>query len=641
MKKRRGVSTRSKADSRIDPVTLQVLRNSFETACQEAGITLMRSSYTPMVKEGADFGAAIFDGNGEMIASAGFVMAHNVSMPFSVKALLGEYDHGEMHDGDVFITNDPYIGSNHLPDVTLMTPCFEKGEVVAFSANRTHWADVGGMFAGSMSGTGTEIYQEGVRIPALRIVSRGRMNDEVLRLMMANMRVPEDREGDLRAQISANNAGIRKFSQIVKKYGKGMTLRYAEALKDYAEELTRNEISSTIPEGKYESVEFMDNDGVVLDRLVKLRLSLSVKGSNLVADFTGSDSQSLGAANLTYPNTVAALIEAMRFLFPPYIPLNEGSFRPVTIIAPEGTLVNPRFPAATALGPTGLLKIIRWAYFAALAPVIPEKIAASEYNATGDFIASGRDSMRNRPYVLYTLWEGGSGGALGTDGMHAIRHGVGALMNTPVEVLEAEYPLMVEKVALRQDSDGAGRFRGGAGVVRRYRALDNVSWSIATEKNRIGPWGLFGGKSGARSDVRVERPEKGETISISKMGGKVGKIALAKGDVLVLMSPGGGGFGDPLSRNPDYVSRDCKEGYISIERAKEEYGVVVDPQTFRVDEGMTKELRDELDSRRSGRLEVFSYGVEIPEVNEINEKARRAIGDARFHYLSTGKNFAS
>ena len=622
-----------RSDGRVDPVTLQVIRNSLETSCQEAGITLMRTSYTPMVKEGTDFGAAVFDSRGEMIASAGFVMAHNVSMPYAVRELIKEYSPAEMHSGDAFITNDPYLGSNHLPDVTLISPYVEKGEVIAYSANRTHWSDVGGMFAGSMSGTGTEIYQEGVRIPIIKIASRDQVNKEVLSLMVANMRVPEDREGDLRAQIAANRSGVKKMVQIIKRYGRKAVFEYAEALKDYSERLTRYEIES-IPSGRYEAVEFMDNNGVDMDKFVKLKLTLTINGSDITADFTGSDPQSRGSVNLTYPNTTACIIEAMRFLCAANIPLNQGCFRPVRVVAPEGTIVHPRFPAATALGPTGLWKVIRWAYYAALAPAVPSKIAASEYNATGDFLASGYDSKRRRQFVLYTLWEGGSGGGLGKDGMNAIRHGVGALMNTPVEILEAEYPILVEQVALRRDSGGPGRFPGGLGVVRRYRALDNIAWSIASEKNRIAPWGLFGGKPSARAEVSVERP--GGVVSISKMGGKIGRIDLSPGDVLVLQSPGGGGFGDPLWRDPERVRADYSEGYVSPDRAKEEYGVIIDPSTHLVDHDKTEKLREEMRPRAPKRR-IFSFDIDLPEIREVNERAEKSMDKSTLRYLATGE----
>lgn len=618
---------------KIDPIMLQVVRSSLETACQETAITLMKAAYTPIVKEGADFGTALFDAKGEMIGSAGFVMSQSVTMPFTMKALLEEYPGEEMRAGDAFITNDPYLGSNHLPDVTLIAPYVEDGELLTLFANRTHWSDVGGMFPGSMSGSGTEIYQEGVRIPILKIASRDIVDREVLSLITANMRIPEDREGDLRAQIASNRTGMRKLAQSFKRYGKRTMLSYADALKDYAEKMTRHEIDS-IPDGSYESVDFMDNDGVDMSRFVKLKLRLTVKGSHLTADFTGSDPQSKGAVNLTFPNTVGGVIQTMRFVFPPYIPLNEGCFRPVDVIAPEGTIVNARFPAAVALGPTGLWRRIRWAYFAALAQVLPKKVAASEYSATGDFLASGHDPRDDRQFVLYTLWEGGSGGVWGKDGMHAIRHGEGALMNTPAEILESEYPILVEAVALRKDSAGAGLFRGGLGIERRYRALSDFSWSIASERNRISPFGLFGGRCAARAEVLIERTN-GETTSISQLGGKVARVDLHQGDVLVLRSPGGGGYGHPLWRDPVRVQKDCREGCVSPERARAEYGVVLEGPNLEIDIEATVRVREELRPGAVEGLRFYDFGVPLPEIEETNAMAIDVMGIDKIRRLAT------
>jgi N-methylhydantoinase B len=471
--------------------------------------------------------------------------------------------------------------------------------------------------AGSVSANATELYGEGLRIPPVKVFRAGRLQADVLKLIMSNLRVPNEREGDMRAQIAANELGKRRLRALVEKYGRETVLGCAEEFKDYSERRVRAEIER-IPDGTYEFFDFMDNDGVE-DGLVRFAAAVTVRGSDMTIDLSGSAPQRRGPVNSPLANTIAAVLVAVQhFLNDPRIPLTEGTYRPIRVIAPEGSVVNPRFPAPCG-SVTGSSRRIIWTVLGALGQAVPLRMTGSNFGSMCDIGISGVDPRSGERFVIYAIVEGGWGARRDRDGMSAMRNLMGQIMNTPAELFEVHEPLFVERVALRVDSGGPGTFRGGLGVVREYRALTACDVAIALDRCLIGPWGFAGGKSGLRMEVEIHRAD-GEVISVAAMGGKVSGLRLQPGDALVILSPGGGGWGPPYARDVERVERDVRYGYVSPERALRDYGVAIDPRSLAVDPNATREARSRLRAQQRPN-ELYGFDVEMAEIDELNRSA--------------------
>ena len=521
-----------------DPIKLEVFKNLFASVAEEMGVALCRTGHSPNIKERRDYSCAIFDERGEMIAQAAHIPVHLGSMPLAVKAAM---EGRRVRRGDTIILNDPYRGGTHLPDLTLISPVFgeDTSSPLFFVANRAHHADVGGMAPGSM-GVATEIFQEGIRIPPVTLVKGGDLNRDVFDLLLANVRTPEEREGDLEAQLAANETGRRRLLEIVARYGADDTLRYTEELKAYAERMTREAIRR-IPEGCYRFEDYLDDDGVTAEP-IRIAVAVTVKGGQAVVDFTGTSPQVAGSVNAVYAVTLSAVFYVFRCLVDFDIPSNAGCMVPLTVIAPEGSVVNARPPAAVAGGNVETSQRIVDVLLGALAQALPDRIPAASAGTMSNLVIGGTDHERGRHFAYYETIAGGMGARPTRDGVDAVQTHMTNTRNTPIEALEHAYPLRVLRYEIRRGSGGRGRHRGGDGIRRDVELLTDAAVGLLADRRRFRPYGLRGGESG----------QGGESILISPDGerslGSKFHLRARAGEIISIRTPGGGGYGRPEGR---------------------------------------------------------------------------------------------
>jgi len=550
--------------SPIDAITLEVIRNALIEVAEEMNVNLIRTAYSPNIKERRDCSCALFDSQGRMFAQAECIPVHLGAMPFSVKAAIERIEAFE--PGDTVVLNDPFAGGAHLPDITFVTPIFLGKDVVAFSANRAHHADVGGKMPASLAGDTTEIFQEGLRIPPVKLWRGGQMDDDLARMIMANVRTPEERLGDLRAQKAANETGRRRFLEIVERNGFGVVAAAVDQTMDYSERRMRAEIAA-LPGGVYGYEDYLDSDGIGADK-VKIQVVVDIEGSELTVDFSGSSSQVEGPVNAVYAVTASATYYAIRALTDPDIPPNDGCYRSINIIAPEGTVVNARPPAAVVGGNLETSQRIVDALIGALAKAVPEKAIGACQGTMNSVTLGGIDPRSGKPYTIYETVAGGLGGRSSKDGIDGIQCHMTNTLNTPVEALEIAYPLRVERYELRTDSCGAGRWRGGLGVRRDIRVIDHrAKLSLLGDRRLLQPYGIFGGDPGQSGSQFII--VDGEEHPVPAKG----SLVLEPDMVISVRTPGGGGYGNPSERLRDLVVRDYLEGRISAEYAMERYGL--------------------------------------------------------------------
>jgi len=550
----------------VDPVTLEVVRNGCEAVCEEMNATLIRTSYSPNIKERRDCSCALFDGDGEMISQAENMPVHLGAMPFSVAAALDRFPPADLQPGDAVLVNDPFHGGAHLPDLTLVTPVFEGGEVVAFAANRAHHADVGGARAGSVAADSTEIYQEGLRIPPVKLYEGGERNPAVMAMVRANVRTPEERQGDLRAQEAANRTGSRRFEELLDEHGPGEVEAALAEIKDYSERRMRAEIED-LPDGTYTFADVLDGDGQGNEDL-PVRAAVTVDGDAITVDFAGTADQTDGPVNAVFAVTASATYYAVRCVTDPDIPPNHGCYRPISIETPEGSIVDPEPPAAVVGGNLETSQRVTDVVLGALAEADPERVVAGCQGTMNNVTFGGTDPRDSRPYTFYETQAGGFGGRAGKDGMDGVHVHMSNTLNTPAEVLETAYPLRVAAYSLREDSGGAGQFRGGLGVRRDIAVRDHrATFSLLAERHEHAPYGLAGGADGTTGGAWLERD--GETTRLPAKATRT----LRPGDVVSVRTPGAGGYGDPADRSLDALARDVRLGKVSVEAAVEAYGV--------------------------------------------------------------------
>lgn len=520
-----------------DPVMLEVMKNLYASVPEEMGAALVRSAFSPNITERRDCSCALFDGRGTMIAQAAHVPVHLGSTPLSVEVAIREID---FEPGDVVILNDPFRGGTHLPDITAISAVFlGTGKKPSYYvANRAHHADVGGMTPGSM-GPSTEIFQEGLRLPPVRLVRRGAMQHELLDLVLANVRTPDERFGDLSAQIAANRTGEARLVELVDRYGKRTALRYGRELVSYAARRMREALAK-IPDGTYTFEDALDDDGFDDDESpVDIRVAIHVDGKHATVDFTGTAPQGRGNLNANYAITVSAVFYVFRTLLEADLPSNAGCLAPITILAPEGSVVNASFPSAVAGGNVETSQRIVDVLYGALAKAVPRRIPAASAGTMNNVVIGGHDPVRGRPFTYYETIAGGMGARPEQDGLSAVHTHMTNTLNTPIEALESSTPLRVTRYEIRNGSGGDGAHRGGDGVIREIEALAPVSWSVLLERRILAPYGLAGGKSGATGrDWITERGRKRRIAP--KASGQ-----LAPGDRITLETPGGGGHGRP------------------------------------------------------------------------------------------------
>ena len=513
---------------RTNPVQLEIFKSLFHAIAEEMGATLKRTAFSPNIKERRDYSCAFFDAHGDVIAQGDHMPVHLGSMPLSVKAAI---DHCEILPGDVIILNDPYKGGTHLPDITLVSGVFSKKKLLFFVATRAHQSDIGGMSPGSMP-LAEEIYQEGLRIPPVKLTR------EVWDMLLANVRTPEEREGDVSAMLGANHTGERRLMEIVAKYGWPEVRRHITEILDYSERMTRHAIAA-IPNGTYEAEDFLDNDGIT-DKPIAIRVKIRIKGDKAVIDFSNSGPQAEGSVNAVYAITASVVFYVFRTLVGVSIPSNAGGMRPLEIIAPEGTIVNARPPAAVCGGNVETSQRIVDVLYKCLAQALPGRIPAASQGTMNNFTFGGIDPRTNQPVAYYETVSGGMGARPTMNGLSGVHTHMTNSLNSPVEALEHAYPIRVLRYSLRPKSGGRGKYRGGDGIIREMQFLTKAQVTLLSDRRKFAPYGLNGGAPGAAgSNVLIRSNGKREELP-SKFTAWV-----QSGDVISIQTPGGGGWGKP------------------------------------------------------------------------------------------------
>ncbi len=554
------------SNNTIDPISLEIAWNGLKSIADECFITLMRSAFSTNVKERHDHSTAIADANGRLIVQAEMALPiHLASMTGLMRYILDRYA-GDISPGDVFIANDPHVaGGTHLPDINMAMPVFDGEKLVGFVANIIHHADVGGAAVGSMSGGLDEIYKEGLRIPIMRLYSKGKLNDDLMRMLLLNMRLPEERRGDLNAQISACKLGVRRVEEMIELHGSDTLSLIFDEIVDRTEIRIRKAIA-TLPDGEYQFTDYMDDDGAGTED-IKIQLRIEKRGDRILFDFEGTDPQVPGNFNMTLNATQSALCFSLKALLDPGVPNNDGIFRAIELKAPEGSFVNCQHPAAVAMRANSCQRVVD-CVFGALAQQIPDKVIAAANGANTSAVFAGMDPRTGRQYVYLETLGGGMGARATHDGKDGVQVNITNTSNLPVEAIELEYPLRVEEYSLIEDTGGAGRYRGGMGIRRIIRPVDHeCEFNGVGERFRHKPWGLFGGQDGEAGKFYL-RSDSGE---ITPLSSKASRVRLRADAVAVLETPGAGGYGDPALRSAEDLQRDIESGKFTEDYIRKHY----------------------------------------------------------------------
>ena len=566
----------------LDPITLAVIKSALDAIVDEMAYAVIRTARSEIIRDVMDYSAALCDAEGRLIAQAKTIAQHLGAVPDAMQSVRHEFA-GDLHPGDVVVMNDPYAGGMHIPDVFLFLPIFVEGTLEAFAVVIGHQTDMGGRVPGSNASDSTEVYQEGLRIPPVKLYERGVPSRAVHRIIEKNVRVPDRVLGDIGAEYAACKVGERELGKLFARYGRAVTRAYLDALLDYAERVTRAEIARW-PKGTYRFTDYLDSDGFS-DAPVPLTVAITIHDDgHLTCDWTGSSPQVKAALNSTLSFTKSCTYLSVRSVLRQDVPNNAGIFRCIDVVAPEGTILNPRLPgacAARALTGYRMLDVM----LGALAQALPERVpAAGEGGNT--VLSMGGQTREHRPFVLVDMITGAWGGRPDKDGMEAVTNPSQNMSNSPVEVLEAHHPIRVDEYGFVPDSCGAGRFRGGLGLRRRYTLLnDEATLQLRSDRMAFRPYGLAGGG-----------PARG-TRNVLNPGGEAREMpakfatTLRRGDVVLHEQPGGGGHGDPFAREPERVAEDVRDEKVSIEYARREHGVVIDAATLKVDEAATRAAR--------------------------------------------------
>jgi N-methylhydantoinase B len=570
-----------------DPILLELIKNALDTIVDEMAIALVRTAYSNNLKNAMDMSCALCDAEGRLIAQGLTLPLHLGSIPDAMARVRQKFA-GRTNPGDVFILNDPFEGGTHLPDFYIFKPIFLDGALVGWSASIGHQLDVGGKTPGGNGCDATEIFQEGLRIPAVKLYAAGEPVEAVFEMIDRNVRVPRQVLGDVRSQVAACLTGEKAYLKLIAQHGAERFQACTTTLLAQAERLARTAISR-MPDGTYEFTDWLDDDGIDPDP-IPLTVALTVAGDRLIADFTGSAPQVRGGINSPLPFTKSAVYATVRHLIGGDPPNNEGYFRPIEVIAPPGTIVNPVMPAAVAArGLTGFR--LANALFGALAQIAPDRVFACEVGGDTGVSFGGYDRER-RPFVFLEFLFGSWGGRPARDGVDACSSSVVNFSNNPIEVIESEYPLLIERYGYVPDSGGAGKHRGGLAVERQYRFLEATgTLQLRTDRRQHLPYGLAGGRPGTPSD-NVLNPD-GEARQLPSKC----TLEIRRGDVFRHLLAGAGGWGDPLERDPELVLKDVLEEKLSVDYARREYGVAIDVTARKVLAEDTAALRA---ARRAG-----------------------------------------
>jgi N-methylhydantoinase B len=573
----------------FDPIAFELFKNALFSMTDDMALTIFRTTYSGVLKDNMDFSTGFADAGGKLVAQGLTLPGHLGSVPTALASVLRHFD-DDMAPGDVFIMNDPFDGGMHLPDIFIFKPLYHEGERLGFACTCCHHSDVGGRVAGSNASDSTEIYAEGLRIAPMKLYEAGKLNKTIMTFIEKNVRLPVQVQGDLRAQLAACHIAEAQFADLVSKYGAALTKRLMAEVLDHAERLTRAELAK-LPDGEWSFEDFIDDDGIDYGKSIRLFVTIRKSGDSMVVDWTGTNPQVKGAINNTLSFTKAASYCAVRSVLPQNIPSNEGVYRAIEVICPPGTIGNCVLPAACAArGLTGFRMVD--CMFGALAMMLPDKVMAAGDGGNTGISIGGYDAHR-KPFVYVDFTCGAWGGSPWADGLEGNSHMMANMASQSIEVTEAEMPLSIIAYEFVTDKAGAGKYRGGVPFRRDYRFLEHEGMlQVRSDRRDHRPFGLYGGSPGQPSENYLN-PETDHRLLPSKL-----TMTIRKGDVFRHVLAGGGGWGDPLERDPHAVLRDVRNEFLSADRAKSDYGVVVDTATWRVDAEATERLRTKIGNAR-------------------------------------------
>jgi N-methylhydantoinase B len=557
----------------IDPARFEVVKNALLSAAEEMKIVLAKTAYSPLLKVAGDYSCGIFNARGEMVAQGPDLPLHLGSMPDAVRSVALAFP--DVAEGDVFIHNDPYHGGSHLPDVNVVMPAFHAGQLLGFGCVRAHWPDIGSATPGSY-GAVTEIYGEGLRLPPVRLYRNGVPDPNVEAIILANVRTPAERLGDLRAQVAANRRAVQRMLGLADKYGTAELLRIMDAVLDYSEAMMGQALLA-LPDGEASFTDVFDGDGVLEgnqteDATFRVRITLRKQGGGIAADFAGSDPQVAGPMNAPLSVTASGVYAALKMIVDPnsLIPPNSGCWRRVRVTAPPGSVVHAQEPAPVVYANHEMSHRIADMTFAAMASIAPDRVMAGSQGTSGVVTFGGTDYRTDERFVSYESTKGGFGARPMKDGINAVSAVVSNMLNTPIEVLEMSFPLRVEEYALVPDSGGAGTWRGGLGARRSWRILErDVRGATCFERVVTPPFGQAGGREGSRARLWMDLPDGTRRTLPGK-----GAYTAPAGALVVIEAPGSGGFGPSSGRDPAALRADLLDGYVSPEAALRDYGLI-------------------------------------------------------------------
>ena len=566
---------------KTDPATFEIVKNSFYKIAEEMRVVLAKTAFSPLLKSAGDYSCGVFDARGEMVAQGPDLPIHLGSMPDAVRAIVAVFG-SDVHDGDVFIHNDPYFGGSHLPDVNVVRPAFYSDRLLGYTCLRAHWPDIGSATPGSY-GAVTQIFGEGLRLPPLRLISGGVLNMDLEKLILANVRTPDERKGDLGAQLAATLRAAERLKALAQRYGSANLIGYMAQVMDYSERMMRATLME-LPDGQGTFVDFCDGDGIAddasgADAQFRIRVSVQKTADRLIVDFAGTDSQVKGPMNAPLSVTASGVYCGLKTAIDPnnLIPPNSGCWRAIEIRAAKGLVVNAEFPAPVVYANHEISHRVADMVMGALANFMPEQVMACSQGTSAILTLGGVDPRNGRHYVSYETIKGGFGARPNKDGINCIASGISNTMNTPVEILEMAFPVRIEAYEVNPDSGGAGRYRGGCGAKRVWRMLDgaDATGALCMERMTSPPFGLRGGCAGAAAVVTLTTPDGVTRLLPSK-----GAFAAPAGSVIDMITPGSGGFGLVAERDPVAIGRDLIDGYVSASAATRDYGVS-DPDDLR------------------------------------------------------------
>ena len=580
-------------DKKVDVVTMYLINNLFYSLIDEMSLAVVRTSFSPLARDAFDFQCALFKADGELILEGEGSILHSLAYCYIIRSILEKYG-DKIHPGDIFLDNDPYHEASHLPDIYMLEPLFLEGRLIAWACSGGHMADVGGRVAGSCACDSTEIYQEGLRIPIVKFYDQGVPNESVFNIIRANSRLPDTIIGDVESHHAACHTGKTRLMAMIQSYGWDTLEMYIDELLNYSERRTREEIRN-LPDGTYEFTDYLDDDGFQ-DKLIPIHLKIAVSGDSITYDFTGTSPQIKGSMNNPVGTTRAMILIGLRCMIDPEIPRNSGVWRPVKMVIPEGSLLNPRLPGACA-GRGATLSRLMDVMMGVEAQIVPEKMPACESGADWLISMGTHDKQYGYTVLTETVW-GGWGGRPFADGVDFCTPIFLDGCNQVCELNEKLYPFMYKQYSYVPDTEGAGKYRGSYALVREWEFVgEEGTLQMRTERQRSQPWGLQGGLPGAFSETifnpgRDHYKMHKETISIKK------------GDVIRVTTSGGGGWGDPLERDAERVREDVVNGGNTLQRAKDVYGVVIHEKSLDVDVKATRELREQKRKERTGTLSL-------------------------------------